>query len=143
MNLQRIRHFGIVTCDMPSSLHFYRDVLGFKIYVETQENSNFIDQVLALKNSSLHTVKLAAPDGQMSELLDFSSHRRLTVEREIYAIGPTHLAIQVENLEQLQKILEKCAVPCLSSPVVSPDNKVKLMFCQAPEGTYIEIVEVL
>ena len=108
-----------------------------------QENSDFIDQVLALKNSSLNTIKLAAPDGQMIELLDFSSHRDMTVERKIYTIGPTHLAIQVENLEQLQRKLEECAVPCLSNPVVSPDNKVKLMFCRAPEGTYIEIVEVL
>ena len=34
-------------------------------------------------------------------------------------------------------------VDFISPPIQSPDGLVKVAFCQAPEGTYVELVEQL
>lgn len=35
------------------------------------------------------------------------------------------------------------SIEFISPPQVSPDSYAKVAFCQAPEGTYIELVELL
>ncbi len=142
-NLLKIRHTGIVTSNLQNSLFFYRDLLGFELKTDSREDSGFIDRVLNLQKSKLHTVKLAAPDGQMIELLDFDAQTEPMESFHVTTAGPTHFAIQVRDLETFCRELKKHDIPFLSEPTVSPDGGVKLAFCRAPEGTYIEIVEML
>lgn len=143
MNLQRIRHVGIVVEDFAQSLFFYRDLLGFEEQLDAMEDSSFIDQVLNLHGSQLHTMKLAAPDGQLIELLDFGPQKERMEKRKICSPGPTHFAIQVRDIDAMYQKLSQRGVEFCSEPVLSPDSKVRLAFCRAPEGTWIEMVELV
>lgn len=140
--IKGMRHFGIVVEDLAESLNFYQQILGFEPVVTADEDSAFIDEILGLDSSELTTCKLKGPDGNMIELLDFGKHR-LHRENQVSSTGPTHVAFTVDNLEDTYQSLTAQGVNFISPPQKSPDGYAKVAFCQAPEGTFIELVEVL
>lgn len=142
-NLPLVRHFGIVTGNMEKSLAFYRDELGFSIAVDQEENGPFIDTILALRGSRLRTVKMTAPGGGQIELLDFRNTGAAASSLRIDGVGPTHLAIQVDDLHRWHRRLSEGGTEFLSEPTVSADGRAKVAFCRAPEGTFIELVEIV
>ena len=141
--IKDIRHTGIVVVDLEASLHFYRDLLGFQIAKQMEESGDYIDKILSLRNVKVTTVKMVAPDGHMIELLKFHTHPRELRSREICDIGITHIAFTVEGLNSDCDRLKVEDVPFIAPPQLSPDGYAKVTFCRAPEGTLIELVEVL
>ena len=143
--MKAVRHFGIVVTDMKRSLRFYRDLLGLQVVREMDESGEYLDNVLALENVQVTTVKMSADSGStLVELLEFKSHPCQTpVKREVYSIGPTHVAFAVDDLEAAYCRLSQAGVPFNAPPQLSPDGYVKVTFCQDPDGTPVELVEVL
>lgn len=141
--IKNIRHTGIVVSDLERSLWFYRDLFGFKITKQMDESGDYIDAVCALHTVKVTTIKMAAPDGQLIELLCFHSHPCKQKPRDICDIGIAHIAFTVDNLTQLYDELKAEGVPFNSPPQLSSDGYAKVTFCKAPEGTLIELVEVL
>jgi catechol 2,3-dioxygenase-like lactoylglutathione lyase family enzyme len=138
-----VRHTGIVVKDLKASLDFYIKQLGFSIKIQADEDSAFIDTILGLNNSDLTTVKLTLHNGAMIELLDFKAHKNNIHKTQIVDTGPTHMAFTVDDLEQTYQKFSQDGIEFISSPQVSPDGNAKVAFCSAPEGTYIELVELL
>lgn len=142
--MKAIRHIGIVVSDLDKALYFYRDLLGLNIVKDMNEQGPFIDRILNLRNVSVRTVKMAAGDGNLVELLHFKSHSAVTEkQKDIYSVGCSHVAITVENLDEEYKRLMKEDIFFNSPPQYSPDGYAKVAFCKDPDGTLIELVEVL
>lgn len=141
--VKNIRHTGIVVDDLEASLRFYQDMLGFEVVKRMDEVGNFIDRISSLQNVKVTTVKMAIPDGQMIELLYYHTHPRKRDVREICDIGIGHIAFTVDDLDGEYDKLKKEGVQFNASPQLSPDGYAKVTFCKAPEGTFIELVEVL
>jgi len=139
--IKNIRHTGIVVEDMAASLNFYLS-LGFRILKETNEAINFISFISDKENISLKTIKLITPNWEMIELLDYRSDK-IKVNTSMFKTGLAHIAFTVENLDDVFDKLLKRGVSFNSIPQISPDKKAKVVFCKAPEGTYIELVEEL
>lgn len=98
--MKAIRHFGIVVSDIEKSLRFYRDLLGLKIKVDVLEEGKFIDTILGIENVRVRTVKMAADDGYLIELLWYKSHpRKRRKNNDIRNIGASHPAFTVGNLD--------------------------------------------
>ena len=140
--IKNIRHTGIVVEDLENSLHFYVDLLGFKVAKKMHESGPYIDDMLVLKDAQVTTVKLATPDGQMIELLHFQSHSGKQKLRSLVDTGLTHMAFTVDDLDMEYEKLKGEGVHFNAPPRLSPDGYAKVSFCRAPEGTYIELVEV-
>ncbi len=144
MKMKNIRHTGIVVSDMERSVKFYRDVLGLKPVIDFTEEGEFIDTISDLKDVRLHMIKLVAEDGGMIELLHYVSHPQAVREgNKLYELGPAHAAFAVEDVEGAYAELTGKGVRCNSEPTISPDGKAKLFFCQDPDGTFLEIVQML
>ena len=142
--MKAVRHTGIVVTDMEKSLKFYRDLLGLKPVIDFEEKGEFIDSVLAGSGIQVRMVKMVADDGGMVELLHYVSHPMSRAkDNKINEIGPTHIAFTVESMDETYERLSKVGVKFNSVPIVSPDGKAKLAFCQDPDGTYLELVEEL
>ncbi len=141
--IRDIRHTGIVVVNLQSSLHFYRDLLGFQIAREMEESGNYIANTLSLKDVKVTTVKMTCLSGQMIELLKFHSHPMTKKKREVNEIGISHVAFTVSDLDIEFKKLTGKGVQFISPPQLSADGYAKVSFCRAPEGTLIELVEVL
>lgn len=142
--MKAVRHTGIVVTDMKRSLAFYRDLLGLKPVIDFEEQGQYIDTLSGTIGVRLHMVKLVADDGGMVELLRYISHPASRADdNKLYEIGPTHVAFTVDNIDQTYKRLVEAGVKFSSPPIVSPDGKAKLTFCQDPDGTFLELVEEL
>jgi len=141
--IKNIRHTGIVVNDFEKSIHFYRDLLGFKIIKKMKECGSYIENISALHDVKVTTVKMVAPDGQMIELLKYGSHPAKKRLRKISVIGISHIAFTVDDLDEEYEFLRIKGIKFNSSPQFSPDGYAKVTFCRAPEGTFVELVEVL
>ena len=141
--IKEIRHTGIVVDDLKKTLWFYKEKMGFKVFKHMDESGHFIDKILGIKNTMVTTVKMTLGNGQMIELLDFSSHKKNILQSSINDIGPTHLAFTVDNIDKIYDDFLHDGVEFISTPEMSEDGGVKVVFCKAPEGTYIEFVELL
>lgn len=141
--IRDVRHTGIVVKDLESSLGFYRDLLGFQITKQMEESGDYIDNISSLHNVKVTTVKMSSFDGQMIELLQYHSHPAKQKMREIHDIGIAHIAFTVDNLDSEYKRLKCRGIQFNAAPQLSPDGYAKVTFCRAPEGTFIELVEVL
>ena len=141
--IKEVRHVGIVVNNMENSLNFYRDLLGLKIVRDMDERGNHLDNMLSLDNVEVRTVKLSVQDNiTLIELLEFKSHNDNQV-RNFYTIGASHVAFTVENIEKLYQNLSVKNVEFNAPPQKSPDGLVKVTFCKDPDGTPIELVEIL
>ena len=141
--IKNIRHIGIVVNDLEASLRFYRDLLGFQIVKQMEESGDYIDNMSAIDGVRVTTLKIALPNGQMVELLKYHSHPKKEKEREICDIGIAHIALTVDDLDNEYERLKGGGVLFNAPPQLSPDGYAKVTFCRAPEGTFIELVEVL
>ena len=141
--MKSIRHTGIVVSNLERSIHFYKDLFGFQITRQMEESGDYIDNMLAMRGVKVTTVKMMAPDGPMVELLQLHSHQRIQKTRAINDIGIAHIAFEVEDLDAEYNRLKNEEVSFNSPPQLSPDGYAKVAFCRAPEGTFIELVEVL
>ena len=128
---------------MENSLKFYRDLLGLKIIRDMDEHGNYIDNMLSLDNVQVRTIKMSADIGNtLIELLDFKSHIDDEI-RNFYTIGASHVALTVDNLEDLYKHLSENNIKFNAPPQESPDGLVKVTFCNDPDGTPVELVEII
>ena len=138
-----VRHIGIVVGDLKVSLQFYRDLIGFQDAPIDEETGPFLDGLLDMPDTRIQTVKLAGEDSTTSiELLCFKSPSP-TASTPLNAIGLTHVALNVSDLDELYARLSDAGVPFNAPPRVSPDGCAKVAFCQDPDGTFVELVELL
>lgn len=142
--MKAIRHTGIVVRDMERSLEFYRDFLGLKEVKDFREEGEYIDKISGLSGVKVWMIKLAADDGTMVELLKYMSHPQKAPDNpKLCAIGCSHVAFTVDDVDGEYTRLSEKGVRFNSPPAVSPDGYAKVAFCQDPDGVFIELVEVL
>jgi uncharacterized protein Yka (UPF0111/DUF47 family) len=60
---------------------------------------------------------------------------------DLKTTGLTHIALTIDNLEELVDNLSKQNYQMLSEIKTSPDNKVKVVFVRGPEGIMLELVQ--
>lgn len=142
--ISAIRHTGLVVADLGRALHFWCDVLGFKVMKQMDESGPHIDAMMGLQDVRVTTAKLAAPDGNLIELLQFHSHPdRPQWDGAPYSTGFTHIALTVDDLDALVTKLASHGVTFPAPPQHSPDGGVKVIYAKGPEGVLLELVEVL
>jgi catechol 2,3-dioxygenase-like lactoylglutathione lyase family enzyme len=135
---------GIVVNDLEKTRDFWINTLGFNLHIEAKEESPYIDELLAIKEPMLTTVKLIDSKGFIIELLKFENYQ---VENswagDLKTTGLTHIALTVDNLEELVDNLKKQNYQPLSEIKISPNKKVKVVFVKGPEAIMLELVQEL
>ena len=69
----KIRHAGLVTNNLKSSLLFWIKYLKFKIKIEMHEDGNLIDKIMLYPNAKVKTYKLIDSNKMILELLYFKN----------------------------------------------------------------------
>ena len=94
--------------DLAKTRDFWINTLGFKLHVEAKEESPYIDELLAIKDPSLTTVKLIDSKRFIIELLKFDNYQvENSWSGDLKTTGLTHIALTVDNLDELVEILRK------------------------------------
>jgi len=139
-----VRHTGIVVNEIENAIKFWVNLLGFKVIIDQIEEGEFIDKLLGLNNVSVRTVKLAAQDGSLVELLHFISHKSLpTWDGNPYKTGLTHIAFNVTNISNVVSILEQNGYSQVNRYQKSLSGKVLVCYVKGFEGLLLELVEQL
>ncbi|MBQ8945554.1 MAG: VOC family protein [Lachnospiraceae bacterium] len=139
-----IRHTGIYVKDLTAMKDFYCSCFGMQIVSEGIENGSYIENLLGNPELSINVCKLRFPDGTMLELIepdrdgDKDAH-----SSNVINCGCVHIAFTVKDLQILYNKLAKLGITFISQPMLSPDGKVYVCFCQDPEGNYLELVQEL
>lgn len=144
--IKAIRHTGIAVSNLEQSLYFYSTLLGLRLVKTDEEGDSYISKLCGIPagRSDIITVKLAADDGNLIELIWYRSfHDRLVVKSEMYWTQTCHIAFAVDHIEVEYERLSKAGVEFLSEPQTSPDGYAKVVFCRDPDGIFIELVELL
>ena len=130
--------------DLDKTRDFWINTLGFKLHIEAKEESPYIDELLAIKDPVLTTVKLIDSKGFIIELLKFENYKvENSWSGDLNTTGLTHIALTVDNLDELVEILRKLDYQTLSEIKTSPNKKVKVVFVRGPEGIMLELVQEL
>jgi hypothetical protein len=133
-----------VVKDLEKIKDFWINTLGFKLHIEAKEESPYIDELLAIKDPMLTTVKLIDSKGFIVELLKFDTYQvDNSWSGDLKTTGLTHIALNVDNLEELVGNLKKLKYQTLSGIKTSPDRRVKVVFVKGPEALMLELVETL
>ena len=139
-----IRHVGLVVADLEKSLKFWCETMGFVVSRQMEESGPHIDVMMGLKDVRVTTAKLAAPDGNLLELLCFHSHPdKQRWEGRPYSTGFTHIALTVKDLKETLHRLKLVGTSGPAEPQLSPDGQVKVIYASGPEGVLLELVEVI
>lgn len=139
-----IRHVGLVVSDLEKSLKFWCETMGFVVSRQMEEAGPHIDAMMGLRDVRVTTAKLASPDGNLLELLQFHSHPdKGGWEGKPYSTGLTHIALTVSDLDECYRRLQKVGVNFPAEPQRSPDGGVKVIYATGPEGVLLELVEVI
>ncbi len=140
MQMDNIRHSGIVVKNIERATKFYQKYFNFIIVKKMNESGDFIDKVLGYQNLTVKTVKMKT-GSSMLELLEFKNPKSENKDRKINDYGCTHIAITVSDLDKLFKQLKKEGVHFISAPQISEDGAAKVCFCRDHDGTFLELVE--
>ena len=140
------RHTGFVVDDLEKFISFYEG-MGLKLISRMIEEGDYIDNLVSLNNVKLEWAKLALPDSSVIELLKYHSHPDLENNIENFQnsnrLGCSHIALTVVNIENVIDYICSNGGSIKKKYQISPDKKVKVVYCYDPEGNIIEIVEEL
>lgn len=142
----RARHTGLVVESIDRSLKLYRDILGLKIWRrEFEPQGPTIESLVGIPGVKVEYAKLQVGDGTLVELLQYHSHPKKGPGKPYPSNrhGASHIAFTVSDIESLHKELVAGGVHCNSGPLVSPDGKVKVLYCHDFDGIILELVEEL
>lgn len=142
--ISAVRHVGLVVADLEKSLKFWCDAMGLVVVRQMEESGPQVDAMMGLKDVRVTTIKLAAPDGSILELLRFHSHPNVPRwTGRPYSTGFTHVALTVKDLDGTLHRLKHFGVSTPSEPQLSPDRQVRVIYATGPEGVLLELVEVV
>ena len=142
MSVLGIRHVGLVVKNLELSVRFYCALLGFIVVDHGIESGSYFETMLDLPESEACIMKLAAPDGNRLELLCFTSHLREPQPRDLCAIGYSHIAFTVDDVDKLYAKFQQYGIRCLSEPQLTASGH-RVFFARDPESNYLEFTENL
>lgn len=125
--MSTIKHAGFYVNELYLSVNFFID-LGLKIYYLANED-------WGKDLGKLLIVKMKDDLGNVIELLNNGSNNLIHAN--------SHIALTVENLENISNKLIAKKFKFIVNPRLSPNKSVKVAFCKDPNGIIVELVEVL
>ena len=140
----KLRHIGIVVQNMEKMIDFYTTLFNeYEIVADTIEQGKYIDNLLGVKDIKLRIIKIMNDyDSSIIELLSPINYKIDSLEKSMFRAGLTHIAFTVRHIEDLVRCLKKdCGAKFLSETQTNENNTAKVVYCEDPEGNFIELVE--
>jgi catechol 2,3-dioxygenase-like lactoylglutathione lyase family enzyme len=137
-----IHHIAISVPSLDEARAFYVEMLGF----EAKDESHFPpsiegDQVLALESADSHVLMLKAGN-LFLEVFEFHSPEpKQQNNRPVCDHGYTHLAFEVEDIQQAYRYLESAGVQWHSPPIEAGVGYM-MTYGRDPFGNVIEIQQL-
>ena len=142
----KLRHVGIVIQEVDVWLDFLVNNLDFEIWNDQIESGTFVSQLIAIPQTTVRTIKLKDKYGGVIELLYFKSppaETRSHGDVKPNSLGLTHIALQVDSVDQKLEKLAKIGLHPFNPATISVDGQAKVCYLHGPEKVLFELVELL
>lgn len=139
------RHTGIVVTNIEKAVNFYAG-LGFQLVSRMVEEGEYIDKLVGLSKTRLEWAKLKLPDNSLLELLQYHSHPENINDHSLQNAnrsGCSHIAFTVSDIEETIEYITGNGGQIKNNYQISPDGRVKVIYCYDLEGNILEIVQEL
>src|ERR1043166_9710484 len=124
-HVRKLLHTRYRLNDLEKTVRFYRDVLGLQ---EVRRHKS-------PRGSELVFMKAPESDEEI-ELCHFPNSGPVEVQTDL-----THLAFEVDSLEQFGRHLESLGLKYSDGPTLKPDGSGGFAFIDAPEGYEVELIQ--
>ena len=150
--MQGVSHIAIGVSDMDKSLHFYRDLLGLRVTLDTLENVGGLPALFRdPQKGKRRAVYLRWEEGPEASFIVLSAPVGPSSGEAIKLdqVGIHHFAFWVNDLRARVEKLRAAGVPILVPPLVSdtvaygekPGGKVLTCLFQDPDGIIVQFDE--
>ena len=129
MKIKNIDHIAINCTNLKESLDFYGRILGFK-------------QLQTVDMGDFDIIYFALPGGSRLELFDYHGKNQI-VSRKDEDSGLRHIAFQVENVTEHEKLLKAENVKITLSTCDLPNLDARVLLFLDPNGVTLEFCEKL
>jgi catechol 2,3-dioxygenase-like lactoylglutathione lyase family enzyme len=147
--MKAVSHIAIGVRDMDKSLHFYRDLLGLKVTLDTMENVGGMKTLFTEpKKGQRRAVYLRYEDGPHASFIVLSQSPGQSSGEAIKLdqVGVHHFAFWVDDLRERVERLKAAGVPILVPPIEAgtaaygepPGGKVLTALFQDPDGIIVQ-----
>ena len=125
---KRIIHAGFVVKDRAAMDHFYKDILGFRLYWQG-----------GMRDGETDWVDMQVPDG--TDWIEYMLNVSLDVKQDTLGVM-NHIALGVANIKRCddQLLQSKLHFPINEVPQIGRDGKWQLNLYD-PDGTRVELME--
>jgi len=138
----KTQHYGLTVADLDQSLAFYCDLLGMELISRTDVGGDAFTASTGVEGASAEIAHLDG-SGFVVELLDYDSPpgRNINEEHGPNDVGAAHLAIEVEELEEIvEDIGDEVEFQSRDPPVIGGTGA-KIAYIRDPDGSLIELIE--
>ena len=125
MKVTKLLHTRYRVDDLDRTLHFYTDILGLQLLHRHESPRGSKIALLRTPNSD-HLLEISCYPGSGP----------VKVQPDL-----THLAFQVDNLEEFGKYLATKGIAYSDGPTISKSTGTHFAFIDAPEGYEIELIQ--
>jgi len=150
--MRGVSHIAIGVSDMDKSLHFYRDLLGLRVTLDTVENIGGLPTLFRdPQKGKRRAVYLRWEDGPEASFIVLSAPVGAASGEPIKLdqVGIHHFSFWVKDLRAKVEKLQAAGVPILVRPLVSdtvaygeePGGKVLTCLFQDPNGIIVQFDE--
>jgi catechol 2,3-dioxygenase-like lactoylglutathione lyase family enzyme len=148
MGIRAVSHFAIGVRDMDRVVPFYRDLLGMRVAVDSEEN--FDDPVTGTRIER-RSVKLRWADGVDTQFVGLDQNFSPPAKgepTELWQIGIHHLALWVDDIDPYIAKVESVGGRALSSGkgesggpgyAEPPGSRIRSVFLCDPEGNIVQL----
>jgi catechol 2,3-dioxygenase-like lactoylglutathione lyase family enzyme len=132
--------------DLDQALRFYRDLLGLTVTLRWQHDPAILTALTGYPEAAGEAATLAAPDGTEVEIASFSHPvGRPRVEKRWEDAGLSFITLTCDDLDAVVARLRAAGTRFVGDVVdyVMDDGLlVKVVYCFAPEGTTITLIQM-
>ena len=144
--LKSLFHTGFVVKDLDAAVSFYSDVMGLTLTGRTERTGEFPSTLLGFPNTHIRGAFLDMGEGHQLELIQYINPVGGVAEFDQNNIRAAHLAFFVEDIDRFYADTRKRGVEYGTPPVAMHDESGKLLrkalYCQDPDGNWLELVEL-
>jgi glyoxylase I family protein len=146
MAITGVHHHTFTVSDMDRSLHFWRDLLGFRLIADVmREKLDSYDKVMAMKDVKVRVAMLKDPaDRIMIALLQYHNPDPVTRPMGNQFVGTSILAVQTDDIHADYRRLHEAGVRFNSPPVdVIREGKLaaRIAYALDPDGIVAELYQ--
>ncbi len=143
MKITGLQHVGIPVSDMDRSLEFYQNVLGLELLFLTEGSGEATSKAVGVPNAHLKFAFLRAGDA-IFELLQYITPTGKPYTGMNCDVGATHVAFEVEDIEEAYQNLTAQGIQFNTSPVHLDEGPLAgcaFAYFPDPDGIQLEIFQ--